>query len=37
VRDAMFSMVASILDSRASTCELLVLRPMISQCPTRAA
>jgi hypothetical protein len=29
-RDAMFSMVASILDNHVSTCELSVLRPMTS-------
>jgi len=36
VKDAMFSMAASILDSRVSTGELLVLKPMTNQCLVRA-
>jgi hypothetical protein len=36
MRDTMFSMATSILDSRASTSELSILRLMTSQCPARA-
>jgi len=37
VKDVMFLMVASILDNRVSIGELLVLRPMTSQCSAKAA
>jgi hypothetical protein len=33
----MFSMAAFILDSCVSTSELLVLRPMTNECPTKVA
>jgi len=37
LKEVMFSMAASILDNCASTNELLVVRPMTSQCLARAA
>jgi hypothetical protein len=36
VRDAMFSMAASMLDSHVLTGELSILKPMTNQCPARA-
>jgi hypothetical protein len=37
VKDTMFSMVASIFDNCASTCELSILKPITSQCSTYVA